>query len=189
MARGFVVRPRGRAAIRRVAAGIREHLGLDSRSIPIVHVLEKVLPELYPEYSFQVYDKLEMEERFGPGNYGITLHCEDAIILRDDVYARALNGAPRDRFTAAHELGHYLLHKEEGLAMPKRSNEKIPYYRDSEWQANTFAGEFLVDTKNLIALDLMHVEDIRVAFGVSLKTAAIQCAEAKKMAIEELQLQ
>lgn len=188
MSRGFVVQPRSREMIRRLAESVRQRLNLDARQVPIVDVLEKVWPKLYPDFDFQIYDQVDMDAEFGPGTYGVTLQTGDTIILREDVYARAEGGTARDRFTIAHELGHYLMHRGESLAMLQQSGLEIPYYRDSEWQANTFAAELLVDTKNLLMLGLDNVEDIRHAFGVSYKTASIQLTMAKKMAIKELEL-
>jgi len=188
MSRGFVVQARSREMIRRLAESIRQTLSLEARQVPIVDVLEKVWPKLYADFDFQVYDPIDMEAEFGPGTYGVTLQVGDTIILREDVYARAQEGMARDRFTVAHELGHYLMHRGEGFAMPQRSAIEVPYFRDSEWQANTFAAEFLVDTKNLLQLGLNNLQDIRHAFGVSYKTASIQLTMAKKMAIKELEL-
>lgn len=188
MSRGFVVQPRSREVIRRLAENVRQTLSLEARQVPIVDVLEKVWPKLYADFDFQVYEQADMEAEFGPGTYGVTLQIGDTIILREDVYARARGGVARDRFTVAHELGHYLMHRGEGLAMLQRSGVEVPYYRDSEWQANTFAAELLVDTKNLLTLGLDNLKDIRHAFGVSFRTANIQLAMAKKMAIKELEL-
>ena len=36
---------------------------------------------------------------------------ENCIKIREDVYERAIKGYGRDRFTLAHELGHFLMHQ------------------------------------------------------------------------------
>ena len=60
----------------------------------------------------------------------------------------------RKRFSAAHELGHYLLHSQSGMHIDKKS-----FYRNSrsseglyeiEVEANKFAAELLMPTKFLI---------------------------------------
>jgi len=59
----------------------------------------------------------------------------------------------RLRFSLAHELGHYLLHKDIYSNLPFNSLEKWKdfmtnvseaEYKDFEWQADEFAGRFLV---------------------------------------------
>jgi hypothetical protein len=61
--------------------------------------------------------------------------------------------ANRLRFSLAHELGHYFLHKDIYSNLPFNSLEDWKYfminvseaeYKDFEWQANEFAGRFLV---------------------------------------------
>ena len=68
------------------------------------------------------------------------------IYVDDDEFSKA---SPRYRFSIAHELGHLVLHKEfypkgiEGLnAILKASSEYSN--KDSEFQANYFAGKILV---------------------------------------------
>ena len=69
------------------------------------------------------------------------------IILREDVYEGAWRGRSRDRFTACHELAHYLLHRTVTLARARDNSHKI--YADSEWQADTFAGTLLMSARHL----------------------------------------
>jgi hypothetical protein len=61
--------------------------------------------------------------------------------------------ANRLRFSLAHELGHYFLHKDIYSNLPFNSledwknfmkNVSESVYKDFEWQANEFAGRFLV---------------------------------------------
>jgi len=61
--------------------------------------------------------------------------------------------ANRLRFSLAHELGHYFLHKDIYSNLPFNSledwkdfmtNVSEAVYKDFEWQANEFAGRFLV---------------------------------------------
>ncbi|MHB9072488.1 MAG: ImmA/IrrE family metallo-endopeptidase [Desulfobaccales bacterium] len=66
--------------------------------------------------------------------------------------------ANRLRFSLAHELGHYFLHKDVYAGLPLASIEDWknfiltvpePEYENFEWQANEFAGRFLVPYDNL----------------------------------------
>lgn len=83
-------------------------------------------------------------------------YCGEAIILelREDVLRRAAAGEARDRFTAAHALGHAALHQElleeasptvvfrDWAATTLPSEPQA--YESAEWQATTFALAFLL---------------------------------------------
>ena len=53
-------------------------------------------------------------------------------------------------FTACHELGHLLMHRQQGL---KDRSEDYPIYRDSEWQADTFAGALMMSPGHVQRFD------------------------------------
>jgi hypothetical protein len=154
---------------------------MKGRQVPIIRVLETVLPVVdeTETFSFEVLDAEDMIRRFKVNAHGMTVHSENTIALRNDVYRGACSGVGRDRFTAAHELGHFLLHKGEGLAFPRESTG-AKVYCDSEWQANTFAREFLVDIRYVVGLG--GPAQVAAHFGVSSKVAEIQWDAAKKMA-------
>ena len=78
---------------------------------------------------------------------GVVIANSKCIKLREDVYEGAWNDVGRDRFTACHELGYYLLHRQ--VAMARFSDDSHPVYRDAEWQADTFAGGLLMSTRHL----------------------------------------
>ncbi len=175
---GFIVSPRSKQTIRTIAHSILDSLRLNGRAVPILKVLEFAIGD--DEYSFEVLDKADMIARFGEDAEGITSHKENMIGLRTDVYMGASNGNGRDRFTAAHELGHYIMHANEGLALPRRCETSTKTFCDSEWQANQFAREFLVDIRQLH--HFQSAAEIAHHFGVSQQVASIQLDEAKKMA-------
>ena len=65
----------------------------------------------------------------------------------------------RIRFSFAHEVGHFVLHKDIYEKIPFTRPEEWKYsvlnmadkeYRNFEWQANEFAGRFLVPRERLI---------------------------------------
>lgn len=71
----------------------------------------------------------------------------------------------------AHELGHYILHS--GLVLARApTSERTKPFRDSEWQANAFAGELL------ISADHIHTcagfAEAALIFGVSSEAAHYQ---------------
>lgn len=75
---------------------------------------------------------------------------EGDILLSVKTYEGVLSSIPRDRFTAAHECGHAVLHfsqvrqklSDNSLHLHRRGS--IPAYRDPEWQANAFAAALLM---------------------------------------------
>ncbi|CAJ9144083.1 MULTISPECIES: ImmA/IrrE family metallo-endopeptidase [pseudomallei group] len=180
MERGFLVRPRSIESIQGTAHRLLDALQLKGHQVPILHVLEGVLPLIdeTDTYSFEILEPDEMLQRFKIHAEGMTVHRDNLIALRSDVYAGALSGMGRHRFTAAHELGHYILHKGEGLSFPRRSTQDTKPYLDSEWQANVFAREFLVDIR--CCGQFATPEAIAAHFCVSLKVAEIQWKAQKK---------
>jgi Zn-dependent peptidase ImmA (M78 family) len=100
--------------------------------------------------------KLEVEPRF---DLLSTLDMDaylktdlSGIVVDHDCYMQD-KFANRLRFSLAHELGHYFLHKEVYSGLPLVSVEdwkdfilNVPEaeYGNFEWQANEFAGRFLV---------------------------------------------
>lgn len=80
----------------------------------------------------------------------------------------------RDRFTIAHELGHYYLHSQEGKE-PLRAGRGGSDL--AEWQANWFAAEFLMPHAEFIAAfhQTPSVAMLAHKFGVSAKAAGVRC--------------
>jgi transcriptional regulator with XRE-family HTH domain len=135
---GFLVSPRSKTLLWSYAAKINAIFRPEGTSaFPIVDVLEMSMPRVFRDYFLEVRSKEEMEQ-----NEGFVPIGGASICLREDVYENACKGQPRARFTACHELGHYLMHREIGLARVRNIDEKI--YRDSEWQADEFAGALLM---------------------------------------------
>jgi antitoxin HicB len=78
------------------------------------------------------------------------------LTLRVDIAAKSRQGSARARFTIAHELAHARLHHEElrshkGRAFrdanctpTQKLPANVPIYRSPEWQANAWAGAFLM---------------------------------------------
>lgn len=172
----YVVASRGRAEIRAAAALVRklsmERLGPLGPRFPIIEVIERVLPQLDPEFHFEVWDSDEMGE-----DHGLTIPGHRMIVLRSDVYDGACDGKGRDRLTAAHELGHYLLHHDAGLHR-RMSGTKLAAYRDPEWQAKCFSGELLVDPGEVRVA--MTVSDVAAHFGVSEEAAQYQVTKYRE---------
>ncbi len=139
--RGYPVKPLSRGKIRLMAGKIRSLIDLNTEPyFPIVDFTEFFLPTLYDDFQFEVISQKEMGEQ-----HGETFPNRHLIRIREDVYDGACEGMGRDRFTIAHEVGHLLLHTDVVLSRIKL-NRIITHeiYEDSEWQADTFAGELLI---------------------------------------------
>lgn len=129
--------------------------------------LENVLTILIPDLVIEYVQEHEMY-----GKYAETFPSQHIMRIRQDVYERAAKGSVRDRFTIAHEIGHLLLHDYNSVALC-RADEKvsIPIYADPEWQANVFAGEFLM---NADLIKGMSAQEVSSACGASFQAASIQ---------------
>ena len=100
------------------------------------------------------------------------------IEMRQSVFQRLEVGEGRARHTAAHELGHAVLHN--GAEMPRlaRGNVTpiwIAAYKSSEHQVKVFAPAFLINDE--IAETLQSASDIAIEFGISLESASIYYGE------------
>lgn len=166
------VPPLSRKQIRSTAENVRRMLGINKPYFPIIEVIELVLPNLYPDFSFVIEDHIEMGN-----NHGLTYPEKKILILREDVYDRACEGKGRDRLTAAHEFSHLILHNNVPLAR-NTSSDSIPPFRSSEWQANCLAGELLVSSQHInICKNYIQATEV---FGVSESAARLQWAAFEK---------
>lgn len=160
--------PLSRKKIRKLSNVIKNILSLDLKSkIDIIRVFEDL--SILFNFQYEIVQDSEMKT-----NYGETDLSNNLIRIRESVYIGASNGNPRDRFTIAHELGHFCLHKDSIKFC--RNEEAIKAYEDPEWQANTFAGEFLVDTENIKELS---IDEIMKTYNVSRIVAEIQKKSSK----------
>ena len=143
----------------------------DCTYFPIVEFIETVLPEIDTKFSYLYVDRAEM-----PDTYAYFDNDTKVMVIREDVYERALNGSGRDRFTLAHELGHYVLHS-SGVQLCRSDGGRVVTYCDPEWQANTFASKLLMPDHLIYTLT---PSEISKEFGTSYQAAEIALYKAKK---------
>lgn len=127
--------------------------------VNVLAILEKVLPVWDSEFSPLYVDDAELN--------ALAVACpeEHTIIIRESVYLGARYGNGRDRFTIMHEIAHYMLHDKTSITFA-RGPEEIKIYEDPEWQADAFAGEFLMPydlIKNLSAFDISRKCGVTIA--------------------------
>jgi hypothetical protein len=166
---GTVVPARSKADIAVMANLVRESFGVDKRPFfPVMEVYE-LLDLLYENASFESLETHEMGE-----DHGRTYPDRNLIHLRRDVYDGAGEHHPRDRFTMCHELGHLILHR--NVALSRIDPLKPPkIFRNSEWQADTFASHLLMPQGLLERYTT--VESVMEAFGVSSQAAAARLSK------------
>ncbi len=164
----YIAKPLSRKKIREFTLAIRKMIDLeDVLFFPIVHLLEFVLPGVDSDFNYVIKSSEEM-----PNEYAVCYPEENTIFIREDVYERAVAGNARDRFTIAHEIGHYLMHTPSRIELARKDNYKeLPPYKCPEWQANTFAGELLAPPHIIKGLTKYEISE---KCGVSLKVGEIQ---------------
>jgi Zn-dependent peptidase ImmA (M78 family) len=192
----FEVPPMSRISIRRLARQVRESLGVDDPNFPIIEYME-IYHQIDKTF---VYDIIEME--IMGDNHGITFPDKKLMLIREDVYEGAVDGAGQDRLTIAHEFGHLLMHTRRGMAREsfrnraylraastwlgmahKEAKPGTPVFCNSEWQANCFGGELLVSVNHIhMCKDSW---DAMQLFGVSLEAADYQWRKFAKEGIAQ----
>lgn len=157
--------------IENIAEQVREVLGfVKGKHISMAVVLEHILPELIDGYEFRVDDARNLGKA-----EAITDGFRPIITFSAASYTQLAKDAPRARMTAAHELGHLLLHTgRTGFARLEKHDRTL----DPEKQADAFAAAFLMPCS-----EFRQVKSIREAmskFGVS-RGAALCRARKLKM--------
>lgn len=160
----YIVPPLSWGRIGGITDQLRVQFSLSSKPFfPVMEFIERVLDQRLRLTTFFTFGRHEMD-----GAEGLTHPAGDFIALREDVYQEACEGGGRARFTAAHELGHFVLHVGTPLARaPDRIN--VPPYKLSEQQANQFAAEILMPRVFAERDDTVHT--IAERHGVSREAA------------------
>lgn len=172
---GVQVSPRSRVAIRRDAQKVKDilslKLGFEGAFVPIVKVVEFL--DYHDLLEFSVVDDADIEgvaARLQPRNGEVPL-----LEVSESIYESSCLDDHFARFTLAHEVGHFFLHSNQRIplhrAMPGKGRHVI--FEDSEWQANTFAAEILMDSR-LIQKDFWDENDISERCCVSGAAAIIR---------------
>ena len=147
---------------------LREHLGLsDELRVPIVELLD-VLSVQLDDFNYEIVSDSELSAN----THADTDIRTGLVRIKESVYKRACDGEGRDRMTIAHEIGHYFLFRICELKLERNFGEDdVPAFKDPEWQAKCFAGEFMISKRLTKG---MSPSEIATACGVSLDAAEIQ---------------
>jgi transcriptional regulator with XRE-family HTH domain len=171
--RGLLVSGSSTAELREFAEIVRTaFVPPEQIDFPIMDVLEFRLGLYFEGFYIDLCNEDEME-----GEEGLVVAGENCIKFREDIYRGAWNDVGRDRFTACHELAHFLLHRE--VKMARRSDDH-PIYRDAEWQADTFAGSLLMSKRHVNQFTGPH--DASGRCGMTLLAAAVMLSKHAKEA-------
>ncbi|PTT22688.1 hypothetical protein DBR12_03360 [Acidovorax sp. HMWF029] len=109
---------------------------MDADGSLVLKLVYEHLQIIWPGWLMLVRERDEMG-----AHLGITNPFKKTIALRDDVYRGMCAGDPEHCFTAAHELGHMVMHSEVTFArMEKRSGIEMVEF---EGEADSFAVELL----------------------------------------------
>lgn len=96
-----------------------------------------------------------------------------------DIFVPTDVGPLRERFSIAHELGHYILHFDPSdgpMQATRYGNERV------EWEANWFAAGFLMPAtmfKEIFEASAGSIAEVASIFRVSLEAARIHAAYHK----------
>ncbi len=110
------------------------------------------------------------------GEWDSTENGGSLVVERDGkftIYLSPLSGGRRNKFTLAHELGHYFLHSncgEKQIKVDRKGSDRL------EWEANWFAAGFLMPKSEFKKFVDRRWDDSALAghFGVSEAAVAIR---------------
>ncbi len=162
----YIAEPIQRTELRSLAKVMREILQVEDRLyIPVITILENVMPLLFPDFSYEYVPR----EEFPKKKHGETDIVNHIIRIREDVYYGATEGNGRDRMTVMHEIAHYLLLVICGVKFERNfENTNVSAYEDPEWQAKALAGEIMCPHE---LIQTLSPEEISEQCGVSLPAA------------------
>lgn len=170
----YIVPPLSWDAIEDIAGNVRQVLKLQEVvRFPVMEVIERVLDQKLGLLEVQVGSRAEMGSAEGS-----TCPRGTFIRFRGDVYEAAWKGDEgRARFTAAHELGHWVMHANQPLRRVALRQRVAPFRR-AEPQANRFAAALLMPFP-LIKPDDTPL-DLMLRFGVSHEAAEVRLRSRKR---------
>ena len=160
------VQKRTLADIERLAQSVRSTVGVGpSGRISMMPLLEFALDSLINDAYMQVVSDQEMD-----GAEGRTDWHQPVITLAASSYSALLRSDARARMTAAHELGHLLMHTQQPVYHYRsRSKDRRG---NPEWQDDAFASALLMPREAF--KKMKTVSQAKKTFGVSRGAALVR---------------
>jgi len=129
------------------------------------------------------YYGLSVVEVTLPGNYGKVAEFID--IPEKKIYVNKEDPISRRTFTIAHEIGHYVLHKDEIQQDPDSYQvlfRDFTFQEDNllEKEANTFAANLLVPAGMLVKLKDYSASILSTLFNVSQQVISYRLEDLKR---------
>jgi len=113
-----------------------------------------------------------------------TSHDHESIIIKNtndfEIFLPPHTSMARDRFTIAHELGHYLLQYKKGMGVRAAGRSPGPSNERVEWEANWFAAGLLMPEdvfREKLTSSNHDIEELAKYFGVSRKAVEIRAKD------------
>lgn len=149
---GYVGISYSRERLRLFAQKVRDFLDIpqDELCPDVIRCLEELAERF--GYDVIVVDKMAVCD------FAYTDVLNKEIYLRRSIYDGACRGDGFSRMTVMHEVFHMLFHHPAELRklLP---GEKIRNYQKTEWQADCFAGEFLIPYVAVGNLGIWQIEE------------------------------
>lgn len=166
----YIAQPQSRIKIRKFTEEIRKKVGCDNQFFfPILRLLD-VMPTIYEDVGFE-YEIVD-DDVLTPSVQGDMDILNNYMRIKQSVYDGAYKGKGRDRYSIAHEVGHFLLTNVAGVGLQRNlQNSYVRICEDPEWQAEVFAGELLIPMRLVKG---MSPEEIVEHCKVSLSAAKTQ---------------
>lgn len=161
-------KPISRNEIQEIVRKFRRSLDMEyTNRFPIVEFFENVLPIIIEDFQYEYVPIDEMKEK-----EGLTMPDKKTILIREDIYRKAVNNDGRSRLTFAHEIWHLIAHGSENISFCKLEEGKhLKKYENPEWQADVFGAELLAPSYLIAELSEQEISD---KFCVSNKCAQTQ---------------
>ena len=155
-----------------LANHVKRTLGLrPGVRIAMMQLLE-MMEDWFDGYIFHVLPDEEMPNM--DGYAGLDSY---EICLSNSTYVALGSGDPEARHTAAHELGHFMLHSRAPTAFAKRTDYH-PHV-DPEWQADCFADAFLMPASGV--KECKSPTEVAERFSVPEDRAALRFEQVMKI--------
>ena len=169
----YIASPMSTAKIRSIADIVRELLGYsEDEAIDMPKAFDLLSQRKWKNgRSFQYEICSDDNPIFEEGVEAKTIAQTGVVYVKESVFIDACSHRnSRGAYTLAHELGHFILHYLLGGFSLARSVRTVqpPAYASTEWQANSFAAEFLMPYE---ACKTMSARAIAKRFNVSFSAA------------------